>query len=259
MGKIVIYGKKADFVRKNYLKIPGNEIANKLKVSKTAVYGFLKREGLKVPRELSRKWAAEKLIKPLTKKEVEYISENIKEISINQMARKLKRTEKLLSDKLHELGYSDSIRKHSIDSQRKPGQEPPNKGKKMSPEIREKVKHTWFPKGHKPHNTLKDGYITIRSEHPDRPGGKDYKWIRISEGEWEHLHRFNYRKKYGKIPEGMMVAFKDGDTMNCEPENLELISMEENMMRNTIHNYPEELKKTIRLTAKLKRKIKSHE
>ena len=73
MGKIVIYGKKAEFVRNNYLKIPANEIGKELNVSKTAVYGFLKREGLQVPKKLSRKWAAEKTRKPLTDYEIEYI------------------------------------------------------------------------------------------------------------------------------------------------------------------------------------------
>lgn len=259
MGKIVIYGKKAEFVRNNYLKIPANEIGKELNVSKTAVYGFLKREGLQVPKKLSRKWAAEKTRKPLTDYEIEYIISNIQDFSIKKIAKDLNRTAKLISDAAKDLGYAETIKQNSLDSQRKPGYVPLNKGKKMSPEIREKVKHTWFKKGHKPKNTLEDGAITIRNEHPDRPGGNEYKWIRISEGNWEHLHRYNYKKHFGEIPEGMMVAFKNGDTLDCNLDNLELITREENMMRNTIHNYPEELRQNIRLTAKLKRKIKSHE
>lgn len=44
--------------------------------------------------------------------------------------------------------------------------------------------------------------------------------------------------------------------MNVVLENIELITNAELMKRNTIHNLPEELVDVIRLTGRVKRKIK---
>lgn len=52
-----------------------------------------------------------------------------------------------------------------------------------------------------------------------------------------------------------MLAFKDGNQLNPEVENLNLISMKENMKRNSIHNYPEELKEIMMLKGYIKRQI----
>lgn len=49
----------------------------------------------------------------------------------------------------------------------------------------------------------------------------------------------------------------DDESINelAQSSNLELISREENMRRNTIHHYPEELKEVIRTFSKLNKKI----
>jgi hypothetical protein len=39
-------------------------------------------------------------------------------------------------------------------------------------------------------------------------------------------------KKHGPIPKGIVVRFKDGDHLNCNIENLEMISRKENLLRN---------------------------
>jgi site-specific recombinase XerD len=64
---------------------------------------------------------------------------------------------------------------------------------------------------------------------------------------------------YGKIPDGQIVVFKDGDRANFDIENLELITREENMRRNTIQNYPDDLQKVIRIFHKLSKKVSAHE
>lgn len=132
------------------------------------------------------------------------------------------------------------------------GQVPANKGKKMSAELKEKCKHTFFQKGHKPHNTLSDNDITIRHNYKRNT---NYKHIRISEGNWESLARHNWEAKNGTIPKGFNVIFKDRDYSNCEPENLELISNAELLNRNSIHNYPPEIVKTILFRGALNRQI----
>lgn len=104
-----------------------------------------------------------------------------------------------------------------------------NKGKKMSAELYEKCAPTMFKKGQLPKNTREgDGAISIR--HDNR--GVPVKHIRVSLGKWVYLSRYNYEKYIGPIPHGHIVTHKDGDTMNCEPENLALMSRADNARRN---------------------------
>ncbi|MCX8018915.1 MAG: HNH endonuclease [Chitinophagaceae bacterium] len=108
------------------------------------------------------------------------------------------------------------------------GMAPANKGKKMSPELKQRVAHTFFQKGHKPHNTKYDGCITLRKKW----NGKQYYFIRIGEKKWELLHRHIWELNYGAIPKGMNVVFKDGNPLNVQLDNLELIIKSENLKRN---------------------------
>jgi hypothetical protein len=147
-----------------------------------------------------------------------------------------------------------------FNSRFKKGNVSPTKGKKqtefMSVEAIERTKATRFKKGQLPHNTKEDGTITTRKM---TPAGDRWRWIRIGVKNWELLNRYNYKKFIGPIPEGMMVAFKDGNNMNCEPYNLYLETVEQHMARNTIHRFDPQLKEVILLLAKYKRKLKSYE
>lgn len=86
----------------------------------------------------------------------------------------------------------------------------------------------WFKKGHESANSLYDGAITTR---PDNRGVPQL-MIRISKGKWEYLSRHLWQQAHGPIPEGHMIAFRDKNTQNCTLENLELITMAENLTRN---------------------------
>lgn len=112
------------------------------------------------------------------------------------------------------------------------GQVPPNKGKTMSPEIREKVKHTWFQSGHEPHNTKYDGYERITKD--------GYREIRVQKGKFELLHRYNWEKVNGPIPEDLIMRCKDGDIRNCDPDNWFLIDrasqLDQNSGRDTLED-----------------------
>lgn len=94
------------------------------------------------------------------------------------------------------------------------------------------MKRTQFKKGQLPGNTLHDGAITTRLDHPKDRKGRPYKWIRISVGKWIHYHRWKWMQKNGPVPAKHMVVFRDGDTMNCSLRNLELITMADNAIRN---------------------------
>jgi len=121
----------------------------------------------------------------------------------------------------------------------------------MSAETRRKFLRNCFKKGHLPHNTKRDGDISIRNDN----NGLSYMFIRESCGVWKHLHVHNWEKDHGVVPEGFIVAFKTTNRMNCDVSNLELITREENMLRNSIQNYPPELRLAMKSLKKLKHQI----
>jgi len=135
-------------------------------------------------------------------------------------------------------------------SQFKLGHTPKNKGKQMDAEIYEKVAPTMFKKGNKPHNTKPIGAINIRLDTQGRP----YQYIKIKDSHWELLQRHVWTKANGEIPRGSVVIFLDGNYLNCELSNLQVITRRENMARNTIQRFPAELQEIMKLTCKLKRK-----
>lgn len=134
------------------------------------------------------------------------------------------------------------------------GHTPHNKGKRFVAGGRSH--ETRFGPGHLPHNAKTDGYISVRVH---KRTGIPYKWIRLSINNWQQLHKHTWEEANGPVPEGHIVVFRDRNTMNCNLDNLECISRAENMRRNTIHRYPEDVKKNIRLVGKLNRKIKKIE
>jgi hypothetical protein len=106
----------------------------------------------------------------------------------------------------------------------KPGHTPWNKGEKgfMGANC------TSFKPGHIPVNHKPLGTITTRRHK----GGFVYKYIKVGENVWELMHRHIYSRHHGPIPAGHIIAFKDGDTLNCDNGNLMLLSRKDNMHRN---------------------------
>ena len=145
---------------------------------------------------------------------------------------------------------SGRIIEPSVANQFKPGHTPHNKGKQISAEIYEKVAPTMFKRGNKPHNTKPVGTINVRADTQ----GRLYQYIKIKDCQWELLQRHVWTQANGEIPPGSVVIFLDGNYLNCELNNLQVISRRENMARNTIQRYPAELQQIMKLTCKLKRK-----
>ena len=146
---------------------------------------------------------------------------------------------------------SGRIIEPSVANQFKPGHTPHNKGKQMDAEIYEKVAPTMFKKGNKPHNTKPIGTINIRADK----SGRLYQYIKIKDCQWELLQRHVWTQANGEIPPGSVVIFLDGNYLNCDISNLQVISRRENMARNTIQRYPAELQQVMRLKCKLNKKI----
>jgi len=133
---------------------------------------------------------------------------------------------------------------------------PPNKGRKgyYAPGS----ERGWFKKGqrngraaehHMPVGAtrLVDGYVYIKvAEVLNQPYTVN----------WKPLHILNWERANGRpLPEGHCLWFRDGDRMNVEPKNLELITRSEGMRRNTVHNLPKELSLAIQLRGALVRQI----
>ena len=101
---------------------------------------------------------------------------------------------------------------------------PPNKGKKgvCSPGSEK----GWFKKGQVPPNKTEIGAIRLR--------GDGYLWEKYGPGQhdWKPHHQLVWERAHGKQPEGYVLVFKDGDRMNCDLSNLELVSWAENLELN---------------------------
>ena len=138
-----------------------------------------------------------------------------------------------------------------------PGQPPWNKGKRLPAHVREKIVMTSFRKGHLPANTLYDGCIRERKD----TDGDRQKWIRTAPGEWKMLARHVWEQHHGLIPPGYVIVHRDGDALNCEIGNLQLISRAEHAAINRMGGYslPPELRDTILTQNKLTAKIREYE
>jgi hypothetical protein len=113
-------------------------------------------------------------------------------------------------------------------------------------------KETRFKPGNKPHN-----YMPVGSEKM----ADGYLWIKIADPKtWKQKHYLVWKEAHGEYPKkGFLLHFKDGNQLNIALENLEILSRQEWILRNTIQQYPTPLKELIRLSAKLKRNINEHQ
>lgn len=116
---------------------------------------------------------------------------------------------------------------------------------------------TSFKKGNTPANRkplgaeridVKDGFVMVkiaeRNPYTGSPTRYKHKQVHV----WETT--------YGPIPKGHVVAFKDGNKLNCDPTNLMLVTRAELLVLNS-HKYkdqPEELKPSVLALAKLEAK-----
>lgn len=137
---------------------------------------------------------------------------------------------------------------HGKHSQFKKGVTPWNKG--ISYNAGGGSVETRFKKGR--YVSFKDGYIQYSK-------GRPYRWVYAGTGKRELLHRKIWREAHGVIPKGTNIQFKDGNTLNCDITNLYPIERKHQVKKNSIHRFPLELQKTIRVLHKLKRKIKAYE
>lgn len=202
------------------------------------------------------RWAKEELI---------YLEKNYANTPMNELRAKLKRTEPSIYNQARLLGLRKS--EHYISSeaagrllpghqkgkqtQFKPGNVPHNKGQKGWRSGGNSAT-TQFKPGHRPHT-----WVPVGSERKTKEG---YLQRKVSDTgypprDWINVHHIVWVKHNGPIPAGHVVIFINGDKMDFNIDNLKLISMAENMRRNTIHNLPGALADACRTLGVLNRHI----
>ena len=162
-------------ILKEYLIRPIAHIANDIGVRPMAITRLLRRKGLKVPRNIAKKWTADNGKRNRFKK-----GHDVSKIKIGE------------------------IRSH-----------------------------------------MKKGYC--------------YQYVKVSRNKWKLRQHIVWENENGKIPEGYIIVFKDKNIHNFELSNLKLISKAENMLTNSVHNYPKEVIPTLVVLNEIKHKLKDLE
>jgi hypothetical protein len=105
----------------------------------------------------------------------------------------------------------------------KPGMVPFNKGKKGY--CAAGCEKSWFRPGNSPQT-----WRPVGTEIVDRHG---YVWVKTRNPKtWQPKHRLVWEKAHGKIPEGRIVIFADGNKLNLAQGNLLLVSRSELAVMN---------------------------
>jgi hypothetical protein len=147
--------------------------------------------------------------------------------------------------------FTGHLSEKSIKHQFKKGSVPFNKG--MKGWSAKGTEATRFKKGTRPPN-----YKPVGTIRETRDG---YFEMKIAEGmyKWRLLHRVVWERLNGAIPKGMNLIFLDGNTKNIEITNLSLVTKRQNMLRNTVHNYPPEIVHLVQMKAAINRQINKRE
>jgi len=111
---------------------------------------------------------------------------------------------------------------------------------------------TQFKPGHVSANHQPVGTISIRS---NSKRGHAYKYIKLAEPRtWKEYHLYLYEQEHGPISKGMILIFRNKNSMNVVLENLELITAQEHVARNK--NYPKMSKTMTELWRKERQRVK---
>jgi len=192
-----------------------------------------------------------------TPEEDQFIKANYLTLNFGQIGRVLNRSSTFITSRLKhfKLVRPDAlIEKIKEESRLKPGNIPPNRGRKqseyMTAEAIARTAVTRFKKGSIPPN-----YKPVGTHRIDSKDGCVL--VKLKEGmfQWKLKHRVIYEQHFGPIPKGCNVEFKDRNKRNFDPENLILRTRKENMLLNTIHNYPKEIATLVQLRGALNRQI----
>lgn len=144
----------------------------------------------------------------------------------------------------------EKMRAAGLPKQFMPGAIPWNKGIVYHAEGRS-VEHQFQP-GHRPKNWLPIGSERMTKGYLERKvtdtGDTSHDFRLVHHLVWEEAGR-------GSVPVTHALVFRDGNRRNMDPENLELVSREDLMRRNSCHNYGPEIARLCQLVGAINRKI----
>lgn len=219
---------KIDFIKSNYHRMSNKQLSDSLDVKLTSVRMKCYELGLyKMKLEY---W---------TDEQVEFLIDNYKtkgdtelsEIFNSKWKKEKGWTKKHIEKKRRYLNL-----KRTYEEQKKIREDWTKKGL-----YKESVRKMWLTRGKR-----SEGEVVVWEKNKFIKTDNRYVLLRI----------FNYKKHYGEIPTGMLVCHKDGNSMNCEYENLILLTREENAIKTHQIDFDLNFKETYILISRLNRKIK---
>lgn len=201
-----------------------------------------------------------------TEDDIEYIREHYASMSTREIAEARGMSKTTISGIAQRLGLyktrewiAERARIRSLDPNHggratrfKVGNISANKGRRieewMSPEGIAKSSRTRFKKGQSSLNRRPvgservnvDGYIEVKIAEPNR---------------WRQKQRVVWEAAHGPVDQDHVVTFRDGNKLNCELDNLYVITRAEHLGRVSVHNYPEDVREVIHMRAVLRRHI----
>lgn len=258
MPKTFLKPRHIEFIKANRFEMTASDMAKKFGCCRSVVQRYMRENGLHIPKEQQLQLRIRAIgHKTTSTPEIDKIlKQKYLSVPVKVLGDQFGKSFTFVMKRLEQLGLSiprEIVEQRKAATRIQPGSVPPNKGKKMPERLYRELKRTMFKKGNVPMNTLYDG--AVRMSYKKSIG---YKYIRLAKNKWVPLHRYNWEQVKGPIPKGMALVFKDGDQMNCDVSNLELITREELMKRNTIHNLPKPIANTILLRGALNRQINKH-
>lgn len=191
--------------------------------------------------------------RPWTKRQVEYLKKHYADTPLDEIIAHTGHTQGGIHTKSRQLGLRKSpefvagFGRHvsrtpaSIAHRFKKGVAPANKGKRihefMSPEGIARSAAVRFSKGHKPHTYRPVGYESVRH----LTGKGSYIYIKVAKDRpMVPKHRWLWEQAHGPIPADSLVVFRDGDSMHCTLDNLELVTRAEHGRRCIARETPEQ-------------------
>lgn len=197
-------------------------------------------------------------MKRFTEEEDEYLKDNYLIFSSHELEKQLDRPHGTVRQRYKLLGLivPDSLKQRfKNESCFQKGAKPFNAGLPrrswMSAQGIKKVSKSQYKSGNLPWHTH-NCYEVVKWQ---KPGEKPYLIIYLKPTVRKYLHRHIWEQTNGPIPKGAKIVFKDGNTLNCNLDNLEILSNGELMLRNSAHRFGPEIFKIIQLRGAMNRQI----
>lgn len=169
-----------------------------------------------------------------TKEQIDYIYKHYKECMKPEILVEINKIGPVHTKNSLKAFYHSHGLASGIDCRMKSGNISKNKGYRLTKETYDKVKKTMFKPGIKPWNTKKIGDEALMKDK----SGAVYIKVKVAEPNvWVLKQRLVWEKYNGPIPDNYIICFLDGNTKNCNIENLAVMSRAESIYVNHYLNH----------------------